>query len=115
MGGRPGFPQHRWFYSETALYDLLKRCDLRVDSLKRFAILPATILSSVGLALFGQSFAQRNSDISTEPPSQAHGLRGRYVWLQYFLRYRLGAYLPPIGPQVAFVCAVPNGVRPPAV
>jgi SAM-dependent methyltransferase len=109
--GRPGFPQHRWFYSEAALREILRRADLRVEKIKRFAILPATIVSSLGLALLGQPLGNQSPQASSRP-ARAKGLRRGYAWLQYVLRYRLGAYLPPIGPQVFFVCAVPDSARP---
>lgn len=112
--GRPGFPQHRWFYSEAALREILRRSDLRIEKIKRFAILPSTIISSVGLTLLGHSFGQQSPNASDGRPPQASGPRRWYAWLQYVLRYRLGAYLPPVGPQVLFVCAVPNGGRRPA-
>jgi SAM-dependent methyltransferase len=107
--GRPGFPQHRWFYSEAALRELLRRSNLRIEKIKRFAILPATIVSSLGLALLGQSLGKESSKASSQWPTRATGVRRWYAWLQYVLRYRLGAYVPPIGPQVFFVCAVPDG------
>ena len=107
--GRPGFPQHRWFYSEAALREILRRSDLRIEKIKRFAILPATIVSSLGLALLGQPLGNQSSKASRQRPTRATGLRRWYACLQYVLRYRLGAYLPPIGPQVFFVCAVPDG------
>jgi SAM-dependent methyltransferase len=112
--GRPGFPQHRWFYSEAALREILSRSDLRIEKIKRFAILPSTIVSSLGLSLLGHSFGQQSSNATGQCPTQANGPRRWYAWLQYVLRYRFGAYLPPIGPQVLFVCAAPNGGRRPA-
>ena len=110
--GRPGFPQHRWFYSEAALREILRRSDLRIEKIKQFAILPATIVSSLGLTLLGQPLGNRSSKDSRQYPIRATGLRLWYAWLQYVLRYRLGAYLPPIGPQVFFVCAAPDGAQP---
>jgi SAM-dependent methyltransferase len=106
--GRPGFPQHRWLYSEAALHEILRRSGLRVEKIRRFAILPATIVSSLGLALLGQPLGNQSLEAISRRPSRAKGLRRGYAWLQYVLRYRLGAYLPPIGPQVFFVCAVPD-------
>jgi hypothetical protein len=110
--GRPGFPQHRWFYSEAALREILRRSDLRIEKIKRFGILPATIVSSLGLTLLGQSLGNQTSKDSREHPTRANGLRRWYAWLQYVLRYRLGAYWPPVGPQVFFVCAVPDDAPP---
>jgi SAM-dependent methyltransferase len=107
--GRPGFPQHRWLYSEAALCEILRRADLRIEKIKRFAVLPATIVSSLGLTIFGQPLGSQIAKDSKQNPARANGLRRWYAWLQYVLRYRLGAYLPPIGPQVFFVCAVPDG------
>jgi SAM-dependent methyltransferase len=108
--GRPGFPQHRWLYSEAALREVLSRSGLRIESIKRFAILPATIVSSLGLALFGQSLGNQSARTGGQRQTKSKGVRRWYAWLQYILRYRIGAYLPPIGPQVLFVCAVPEDV-----
>ena len=110
--GRPGFPQHRWLYSEAALHEILRRAGLRVERLKRFAILPATIVSSIGVTLLGQPLGNAGPKASRDHPARANGVRRCYAWLQYVLRYRLGGCLPPVGPQVFFVCAAPQGAPP---
>lgn len=110
--GRPGFPQHLWLYSEGALREILSCSGLRIESIKRFAILPATIASSLGLALFGRSLGTQGPQSGSQRRTQSKSRRW-YAWLQYMLRYRVGAYLPHIGPQVLFVCAVPD-VAPPS-
>jgi hypothetical protein len=83
---------------------------LRIERIKRFAILPATLVSSLGLTLLGQPLGNQSPQASSRP-ARSKGPRRWYAWLQYVLRYRLGAYLPPIGPQVVFVCAVPDSAR----
>jgi SAM-dependent methyltransferase len=110
--GRPGFPQHRWLYSEAALHEILRRAGLRIEKLKRFAILPATMMSSIGIALLGRPLGNPGPKANSQHPARANGVRRCYAWWQYVLRYRLGACLPPVGPQAFFVCAAPDGAPP---
>ena len=49
--GRPGFPEHLWFYSERAIETLIARAGLEIVERKRFGLFPSTILSSVGRKL----------------------------------------------------------------
>jgi SAM-dependent methyltransferase len=107
--GRAGYPEHRWFYSEQALYTLLERAGLQVVCVKRFGLWPSTILSTVGRIMLGHRLPKpRDSSGRAAPPT---GIYRLYGWLQYILRYRLGALLPCIGPRALFIAAQPCAGR----
>lgn len=104
--GRLGYPQHRWFYSEAAIHQLLDRAGLKVDAMKRFGLFPATILSTVGNRfLRSPEDKPRGRD---GRPAPTRGLNKIYSRLQYLLRYRIGAFVPPVGPHAVFVTASPK-------
>ncbi len=105
--GRPGYPQHRWFYSEEALHKLLQRAGLKVERVKRFGLFPATILSTIGTALFSRALPKPREP--SGQPTRATGFYRWYSWLQYVLRYHIGAFVPPVGPRTLFVAARRTG------
>jgi SAM-dependent methyltransferase len=95
--GRPGYPQHLWFYSEPALLEVIRRAGLRVVSQRRFGLSASALVSTLGRRLLGR----------TQAPARLGGEASRagkaYARLQSALRYELGAFLPAIGPSALFV------------
>ena len=102
-------PHHRWFYTPDALNALLKASGLQVDRMKRFGLAPGILLSKFGKALGRGGGATRtlSSKSSDEhrPSESVKRQRARVA-----LRYRIGALLPGIGPETAFVIASPFAV-----
>ena len=106
--GRPGFPEHLWFYSESAIESVMERAGLEIVERKRFGLFPSTILSSVGRRLFGRTMSQSGSGAPAPGPGApvaSSGLGRHYGHLQYLLRYRWGARIPAWGPHALFVTA----------
>ena len=104
--GRVGYPQHLWLYSEAAITTVLERAGLRVEAVQRFGLLPATILSTVGNRSVRKKLPRPGSDGGRA--ARATGFYRSYSWLQYMLRYRLGKFLPPVGPHAMLVTARPT-------
>jgi hypothetical protein len=106
--GRIGYPQHLWLYSEAAIGTVLERAGLRIEAVQRFGLLPATLLSTVGNRFLRKKVARPSSDDGRAP--RARGFYRFYSWLQYVLRYRIGKYIPPVGPHAMLVTARPKHV-----
>ncbi len=106
--GRPGFPEHLWFYSEPAIEKVLAGAGLEIVERKRFGLFPSTILSSVGRRVFGRTMSPTATASSAAPPGApvaSSGIGRHYGHLQYLLRYRWGARIPAWGPHALFVTA----------
>ena len=103
--GRIGYPHHLWLYSESAVHAVLERAGLRVEAVRRFGLLPATILSTLGNHTLRRKISRPSSDSGRAP--RATGFYLAYSWFQYVLRYRIGAFVPAIGPHALFVAARP--------
>ncbi len=101
--GRPGFPEHLWFYSEPAIRTVLARAGLEPVGIRRFGLFPSTIVSSLGKRLFGtvaSESAQRGGDAG-----HTSGWVHAYERFQYLIRYPIGAWVPGWGPRALFVAA----------
>jgi SAM-dependent methyltransferase len=110
--GRPGYPQHLWHFSERAIYVLLQRAGLQVDAVRRFGLLPATLLSAIGNRTLRRKISRPTSKAGQ--PMRARGFWRAYTWIHYLLRYRVGRFIPAFGPYTMFVAARPvNGVGSP--
>ena len=106
--GRPKFPAHRWFFSESALRTLLARAGLEVVAVRSFAIAPSTVVSTaLRRALPAQVEAVPVTD-DVGPPRGSLAARA-YARSHDVLRYQVGAVLPIPGPRTAFVAARPAG------
>jgi len=102
--GRPGFPQHRWFFSEANISVLLTKANLELIELKHYNVSLSTVLSSVLFKLMPASlrFRPRSTALNAEKPSF---VRKIYLYLHFILRYKIGALLPKFGPGTALVAA----------
>ena len=102
--GRPGFPAHRWFYSEESLHKVMRLAGLEIVGIRSFAIGASTAVSTA---------LRRFLPVTSKSiPEERHGLAARgalshrlYARIHYLLRYRLGAFVPFPGPRTAFVAA----------
>jgi hypothetical protein len=101
--GRIGYPQHLWLYSEAAIFAVLERAGLRVEAVRRFGLFPATVLSTFGNVFLRRKLSRPSSHAGRA--ARATGFYRVYGWLQYCLRYRLGAFVPAVGPHTLFVAA----------
>jgi len=108
--GRMGCPQHRWLYSEAAVRALLARAELEVAGIRRFALLPSTLVSTLGHRWIGSRAARARTGTRTGDgrAGRASGLSAAYSAFHYLLRYRLGSLLPVVGPAALFVAARPR-------
>ena len=115
-----GYPGHRWFYSEASLATLLTTSGLRVRHATRF-----DLSLCLALALLLRPLAAlRRAMLSPKAAAPAHARaikaagrvplahRRAHSVVQNFLRYRVGALLPRIGPGYA-TCHCGANVRKP--
>lgn len=103
--GRPGFPHHRWFYSEKALRALFRRAGLEIVQMRRYGLVLSCFISTIGNRWFLRALPKPRPE--GRGPREASGFYRFYCYLQYLLRYRVGRVLPPVGPLTAFVTARP--------
>lgn len=99
LTGGLAMPTHRWFYSERALEALFSKAGLDVRHRQRFGLAPAAAL--VGLRKLMWPLLGKVIDGSVTATGGQGRLHSFYDWVQYVLRYRLGAWIPRIGPQTA--------------
>ena len=102
--GRPGFPQHRWFFSEKNIVSLLEQAGLEAFDMKVYNVSLSTILSSLLYKALPSRFRQKPGSKSLQAAKPG------YIWklyhrLHFFLRYRVGGWLPVFGPGTALVAA----------
>jgi SAM-dependent methyltransferase len=103
--GRIGYPQHLWLYSENAIHAVLARAGLRVEAVRRFGLLPATLLSTFGNLSVRHRISRPTNEGGRSAP--ATGFYRAYSWLQYILRYQVGKFVPAVGPYAMLVAARP--------
>ena len=104
LSGTLDLPQHRWFYSERSLAALLRKAGFTIVESKHFGLAPQVLMRRV--AGFAGRFVSRGG-ASSESRSSGHALDGAYARLDAFVRYRIGAFAPRIGPATLFVLARP--------
>jgi SAM-dependent methyltransferase len=112
--GRPGFPAHRWFYSDRALQHLLGRAGLRLVATRTFAIAPSTVVSTVLRRTLSSHLRSVPAD-DDGTPAVGSRVQRAYARVHHVLRYRLGAVVPLPGPRTALMAARlvgANDVRP---
>ncbi len=101
--GRVGFPEHRWLFSQGALVRMLARAGLALAGVRRYGLAPSVALlvlkRAAGLAGAGRS---RGPGAVAPPASAADRL---YERAMFALRYRIGRFAPPVGPQSLLIAA----------
>jgi SAM-dependent methyltransferase len=107
--GRLGLGYHLWLYSEPAVSALLTQAGLRIESLQRFGLGPRVVVGKAKAWLRSLPVparvqrSQADADLQT---TRAHGsLEG---WWPNFLRYRVGALAPCLGPLTLLIVARPE-------
>lgn len=107
-------PRHRWFFDSQALDRLLHRAGFRIVSTKRFGLAQQVLfyhtagplvrmLRWLRRSLHGRT--ARETSANTLATTRESALEAR---VNNFLRFRLGAVMPGIGPQTCFVIARPE-------
>lgn len=106
--GHLGFPEHRWLYSEGALRSLLQHAGLQLVRLQKFGLVADLLLLRL------RSLVWPLAKLGGIPDPRQRTLRDHesplyllYAWLQFILRYRVGRFVPRVGPHTAFVAAQP--------
>jgi SAM-dependent methyltransferase len=119
----PGFPMHRWFYSERSIRALMRRAGLRITATRRYDQ-SAQLLLAVAIRVAHRTARRAgwrstthgavtsvdtSGDASTDAAGGAHDgwLESQpfYTRLQNWLRYSVGGVLPAIGPGTLLVVA----------
>ena len=112
---RAGYPEHLWLYSEASLRRLLAQCGLRIRTATRFdlSLCVATheMLHTAATLRRAVTGARRGApEVAGTvgrigPPPKPGRAQAAYLRLQNFLRYRVGAALPRLGPGSLLVVA----------
>jgi SAM-dependent methyltransferase len=113
--GEIGYPEHRWLYSERSLRQLLHGAGLRIEHIKTFD-LSAYVATLRGLRLGARLVRRLKPRRRIAAPDSGRDSRSgsdqALLRCQNILRYRVGAWLPPLGPATALVIARPvEGLR----
>ena len=108
--GEVGYPQHRWLYSERSLRKLLEKAGLRIEVIQVFDLSAYVAVQHVlrRAARFLRCVVPRGVvSKSTATRTAPRTNSGAWDRLLNVLRYRVGAWLPRIGPATALVVARP--------
>jgi SAM-dependent methyltransferase len=111
--GEIGYPEHRWLYSQRSLRRLLHDVGLRVEHIKIFD-LSACVATNRALRTAARTLRPFRPRRPAPPATSgenddAHGGNRALCRLQNILRYRVGAWLPRVGPATALIIASPVG------
>jgi len=111
-------PEHRWFYSLDGIRNTLDRAGLKIDQAKQFGLVPAmlpllfgrTFVKPVVQMLRGRDARPWEGSVSEGegPLRQVHGMYKLGQWVEFQLRYKLGPYVPKLGPTTLFIAASPK-------
>jgi len=108
--GEIGYPQHRWLYSRRSLRRLLHETGLRIEHIKIFD-LSAWVAANHGLRAAARVVRKltRRRRMALRDSGRGDPGRGGQALLRFekFLVYRVGAWLPRLGPATALVIARP--------
>jgi SAM-dependent methyltransferase len=107
--GRIGLGYHLWLYSKPAVESLLTQAGLRIEHLQRFGLAPRVIIGSAKgrlRQLIGPVATARHSAAARMQAQRTQ--RGFDGWCLNFLRYRVGALVPGLGPQTLLIVARPE-------
>lgn len=100
---------HLWFYSDHALRLLFAQSKLQIEHIEYFGLAPGVVIGKNG----GRIIRGIVRLLSAVPRIGAAALAQTvhnlyYRWFFYFLRYRIGAIAPRIGPQTVLIAARPE-------
>jgi hypothetical protein len=104
-----GYPQHRWLYTQRAIYCLLDKADLRPMATQQFGLLaetlPSALLRPVRHLLPTRKTTPIRAVTADVPAQSARGIDYLLEHLKCGLRYGAGRCVPKLGPTTAFVAA----------
>jgi SAM-dependent methyltransferase len=104
-----GYPQHRWLYSQKAIYCLLDKAGLRPMATQQFGLLPETLpsglLRQVRHLLPTKKTTHVREVTADVPAPSARGIHYLLEHLIFGLRYGAGRWAPKLGPTTAFIAA----------
>jgi SAM-dependent methyltransferase len=106
--GRIGLGQHLWLYSDRALRNLMQKAGLEIVRIQYFGLAPEVIGGRILGVLNKNLFLPALHTFSRDGADRALRVKQSCV---YFLRYRIGALVPHIGPQTLLVVAKPRNVQ----
>ena len=114
--GSVGLERHIWLYSASALDRLFTEARLQVVAKQRFGLM-AQLLAAVGAriamrsvrAVAGRGQATGRAGAATAKQYNNHSsLKSLQQRLANFLRYRVGTFMPPYGPQTLLYVVRPE-------
>jgi SAM-dependent methyltransferase len=104
-----GYPQHRWLYTQRAIYSLLDKAGLRPMATRQFGLLPSTLpaglLQQVRRLLPTRKTTPVRTVTADIPVQSARGIHYLLEHLRCGLRYGAGRWAPRVGPTTAFIAA----------
>jgi SAM-dependent methyltransferase len=107
--GQLDLGDHLWFFSDRSLKLLLSQAGLHIEKIQYFGLAPTVLLNRVcelvRAAAVRISSAAPNLRILPSPEN----VNSFFRKLMVFLRYRLGAISPRVGPQTLFVVVSKSG------
>jgi SAM-dependent methyltransferase len=108
--GDVGYPQHRWLYSQRSLRRLLREAGLQIEHIKTFdlsACVAAHHALRTTVRLVRMLVPRKRTTPRAAGNKEHSDGGGAVLRLRNILRYRVGAWLPRIGPATALVIARP--------
>jgi SAM-dependent methyltransferase len=107
--GSVGFPEHRWLYSRAAMVAMLERSDLEIVRVERFGLLASHLFTPLR-----RLAARLMRRAQLDPKAETTGTSGLRRWsdrIEFVLSYRVGRFLPEVGPQALMIAARPSQAR----
>jgi SAM-dependent methyltransferase len=100
---------HLWFYSDRALRFLFAQSKLQIEHIEYFGLVLGVVTGKNGGRLIRALVRLLSSVPRIGGVTLAQTLHNLYYrWFFYFLRYRIGAITPRIGPQTVLIVARPE-------
>jgi len=103
--GNIGLGPHRWLYSNRAFRDLMSKARLSILHIQYFGLAAQVIGGRVIGLVNNRAIRPLMRSLSADRDDRAVRLQERSI---NFLRYRVGALLPHVGPQTVMVVAKPS-------
>jgi SAM-dependent methyltransferase len=95
-----------WLYSDRALRLLFAQSSLQIEHIEYFGLAPGVITGTNGGRLIRAVVRLLSAGRAPSLAETVHNLY--YRWFFHFLRYRIGAIAPRIGPQTLLVVVRPE-------
>jgi SAM-dependent methyltransferase len=105
--GKVGYPQHRWLFSERSLFALLERAGLMIEAKRHFGLAPAVTALRARAVIKKVLARTGREDAAMFEGSERAGMHRAVERVDQFLRYRVGALAPRLGPATWLIAARP--------